>query len=133
MLIDNERSFFENKICGIDSILLPTTKKYETLEDPFSPLSPLSIPSQLSPPHQPSRYTINVMENSWVHKFKDWGSKVDPLTLPHPLTPSLSHPAHGLKGPQVLGQRPPPPRLSMLREGREDRQGSFLLDPLTPL
>ena len=48
MLIDNERSFFENKICGIDSILLPTTKKY----------------------------TINVMENSWVHKFKDWGNKV---------------------------------------------------------
>ena len=34
--------------CGIDSILLPTTKKF----------------------------AINVMENSWVHKFKDWGDKV---------------------------------------------------------
>jgi len=47
MLIDNERAFYENKWCAIDSILLPTTKKF----------------------------TINVMENSWVHKFKDWGDK----------------------------------------------------------
>ena len=34
--------------CAIDSILLPTTKKF----------------------------SINVMENAWVHKFKDWGNKV---------------------------------------------------------
>eukprot|EP00955_Chlamydomonas_euryale_P110014 365974-Chlamydomonas_euryale.AAC.6 len=34
--------------CAIDSILLPTTKKF----------------------------TINVMENSWVHKFKDWCAQV---------------------------------------------------------
>lgn len=48
MLIDNERALFENRQCGIDSILLPTTKKY----------------------------VINVMENAWVHKFKNWGSKI---------------------------------------------------------
>jgi hypothetical protein len=33
--------------CAVDSILLPTTKKF----------------------------TINVMENAWVHKFKNWGDK----------------------------------------------------------
>ena len=27
-LIDNERAFYENHWCAIDSILLPTTKKY---------------------------------------------------------------------------------------------------------
>jgi len=48
MLIDNERALYENQWCGMDSILLPTTKKY----------------------------TINVMENAWVLKFKDWGNKI---------------------------------------------------------
>eukprot|EP00195_Chlamydomonas_chlamydogama_P015552 CAMPEP_0202899652 /NCGR_PEP_ID=MMETSP1392-20130828/7827_1 /ASSEMBLY_ACC=CAM_ASM_000868 /TAXON_ID=225041 /ORGANISM="Chlamydomonas chlamydogama, Strain SAG 11-48b" /LENGTH=462 /DNA_ID=CAMNT_0049585895 /DNA_START=182 /DNA_END=1570 /DNA_ORIENTATION=- len=47
MLIDNERAFYENQWCALDSILLPTTKKF----------------------------TINVMENAWVNKFKDWGDK----------------------------------------------------------
>lgn len=47
-LIDNERAFYENQHFAIDSILLPTTKKY----------------------------TINVMENSWIHKFANWGDKV---------------------------------------------------------
>ncbi|GIL79952.1 hypothetical protein Vretimale_12814 [Volvox reticuliferus] len=47
-LIDNERAFYENRILAADSILLPTTKKY----------------------------TINVMENAWIHKFPNWGNKV---------------------------------------------------------
>ncbi|PNW74251.1 hypothetical protein CHLRE_13g591250v5 [Chlamydomonas reinhardtii] len=47
-LIDNERAFFENRHLAADSILLPTTKKY----------------------------TINVMENAWIHKFANWGDKV---------------------------------------------------------
>lgn len=54
MLIDNERALYENEWCAMDSILLPTTKKY----------------------------VINVMENAWVHKFKDWGSKVRALPEP---------------------------------------------------
>lgn len=47
-LIDNERAFYENQHFAIDSILLPTTKKY----------------------------AINVMENAWIHKFANWGDKV---------------------------------------------------------
>ena len=43
-----QRAFNENEHLGADSILLPTTKKY----------------------------TINVMENAWVHKFVNWGDKV---------------------------------------------------------
>ena len=117
--------------CGIDSILLPTTKKF----------------------------AINVMENSWVHKFKDWGDKVrgerrrasggkwvsgkgqsgvlvgattdtpvalcqgqSALFLPPPpahLAPLLPRPS---SDPQVLGQRSPPARLPVLRRGRQDRK-----------
>lgn len=47
-LIDNERAFNDGGLLGADSILLPTTKKY----------------------------TINVMENAWVHKYTNWGDKV---------------------------------------------------------
>jgi hypothetical protein len=43
-----QRAFFENKWLAADSILLPTTKKYN----------------------------INVMENAWIHKFANWGDKV---------------------------------------------------------
>ncbi|GFH21239.1 uncharacterized protein HaLaN_18500 [Haematococcus lacustris] len=47
-LIDNERALYENGWCAMDSIFLPATKKF----------------------------TINVMENAWVNKFKNWGTKV---------------------------------------------------------
>ncbi len=46
-LIDNERALYENHHCALDSILLPTTKKF----------------------------AINVFENAWVNKFANWGNK----------------------------------------------------------
>jgi hypothetical protein len=82
MLIDNERSFFENKHCGIDSILLPTTKKY----------------------------TINVMENSWVHKFKDWGSKIPKCWANVPLLLDYRcYVTNGKIGKDHLGKGSPSP------------------------
>lgn len=60
-LIDNERALYENKWCALDSILLPTTKKY----------------------------TINVMENAWVLKFKDWGNKVNRVCIELPASSVL--------------------------------------------
>eukprot|EP00798_Chlamydomonas_sp_ICE-L_P020356 gene20356-27121_t len=47
MLINIECAFYEDQWCALDSILLPTTLKH----------------------------TINVMENAWVIKFKNWGNK----------------------------------------------------------
>ena len=59
-LIDNECAFYENMHCGVDSILLPTTKKF----------------------------TINVMENAWVNKYHNWGDLVSKALLPPQQQPS---------------------------------------------
>lgn len=45
-LIDNERSLYSDQLHAADSVFLPTTKKY----------------------------MINVIENAWVSKFRNWPS-----------------------------------------------------------